>query len=308
MSSRGLFVLLPVCAALALPATAQDWKGLGRMEGRVLDADGKPIPDVTVKLDLPARGGGTALKTDKKGKWAIGGIAAGSWNIDLEAPGYTPKKISVSLPAESTRIPPVEVKLDRAAPQGPPPEVLEAVKKGDEFYKAGQYAEARAEYEKLLVLKPDLAQNLHMLIARCYSQEENFAKELEHLQKILDADPGNAAIKNLMAQEALKGGLVDKATELLKTLDESSVKDPNVFFNIAVLFLNKQKNEEAVSYLTKAITLDPTYVDAYFQRGLVYMGLQKYAESKADLKKLLELTPTGPQADTAKKALASLPK
>jgi len=308
MSSRGLFVLLPVCAALALPATAQDWKGLGRMEGRVLDADGKPIPDVTVKLDLPARGGGTTLKTDKKGKWAIGGIAAGSWNIDLEAPGYTPKKISVSLPAESTRIPPVEVKLDRAAPQGPPPEVLEAVKKGDEFYKAGQYAEARAEYEKLLVLKPDLAQNLHMLIARCYSQEENFAKELEHLQKILDADPGNAAIKNLMAQEALKGGLVDKATELLKTLDESSVKDPNVFFNIAVLFLNKQKNEEAVSYLTKAITLDPTYVDAYFQRGLVYMGLQKYAESKADLKKLLELTPTGPQADTAKKALASLPK
>jgi len=78
-------------AALAAPAAAQDWKGIGRFEGRVVDADGKPIEGATVKLDLPERGGGTSVKTDKKGKWAIGGIAAGQWNVDVEAAGYAPK-------------------------------------------------------------------------------------------------------------------------------------------------------------------------------------------------------------------------
>jgi hypothetical protein len=54
----------------------------------------------------------------------------------------------VPLPSEITRIPPVEVKLDK--PAGPPPELLEALTNGDAAFKAGRYAEARAEYEKAL--------------------------------------------------------------------------------------------------------------------------------------------------------------
>lgn len=308
MSYRSLLVSLPVCIALALPAAAQDWKGMGRMEGQVLDPDGKPVPDVSVKLDLPSRGGGTSTKTDKKGRWALGGIAAGAWSIDFEAPGFAVKKVTVTLASESYRLPPVVVKLEKAAPKGPPPEVLQALEKGDAFFKAGQYAEARGEYEKLLVMKPELAKDLHLQIARCYSQEQNVPKELEYLQKVLDADPTNADIKNLMAQEALKAGMVDQAMALLKTLDESAIKDPNVFFNIGVLLLNAQKSAEAADYFTKSVTVDPAYVDGYFQRGLTYLGLQKYAESKADFQKVMELAPSGPQAETAKKALESLPK
>src|SRR6185295_7934775 len=125
--------LLLVAAALLLagPALAQDWKGMGRLEGRVLDADGKPLPDVSVKLNLPSRGGGTTVKTDKKGHWAIGGITSGAWQVDLEAPGFVIKKITINLPSESARLAPVEVKLDKAAPAGPPPEVREALEKGD---------------------------------------------------------------------------------------------------------------------------------------------------------------------------------
>src|SRR5262245_35763010 len=131
--------------ALALPAAAQDWKGLGRLEGKVTDPGGAPLADARVKLELPSRGGGPAvIKPDKKGHWAVGGIAAGNWNLDIEADGFTSKSLKVSLPAESARLPPVEVKLERAAPQGPPPEVMAALSKGDEAYKAGRYPEARA--------------------------------------------------------------------------------------------------------------------------------------------------------------------
>ena len=300
------FVLVVAALTLAGPVLAQDWKGMGRLEGRVLDSDGKPLPDVTVKMNLPSRGGGTTIKTDKKGHWAIGGIASGAWEVDLAAPGYAVKKITINLPSESARVAPVDVKLDKAAPTGPPPEVREALEKGDAAFKEGRFADARAEYEKLLAMRPDLANTLYRQIAFTYSREGNYAKSVEYLDKLVQSDPADTNLKLLAAQEALRGGLLDKGLELLKGIDDSSIKEPEVFYNVAALLLNAQKPEEAIRYLTKAVTVDPAYVDGYFQRGLAYLGLQKTAEAKADFQKVVELAPAGPQAETAKKALQQL--
>ena len=89
---------------LAAPLAAQDWKGMGRLEGKVLDPDGKPIEGATVKLDLPERGGGgPTAKTDKKGKWAVGGIVGGRWNADIEAAGFVLKKVYDPPPVASPR-------------------------------------------------------------------------------------------------------------------------------------------------------------------------------------------------------------
>jgi Tfp pilus assembly protein PilF len=303
---------LPVCvlalAMLVLPlaAAAQDWRGMGRLEGRVLGPDGRPVADAVVKLELPSRGGATAVKTDKNGRWAVGGIAAGAWSVGVEADGFTSRKTTVRLPNEGTRVPPVEMKLDRAMPQGPPPEVLAAVSKGDEAYKAGRFAEARTEYEKLLALRPDLAVTLHELIARCYSQEGNYPKAVEHLQALIDADPKNQNTRLLVAQEALRGGMLDKGLELLKGLDESQIKNPEIYYNVAVILLNQKKPEEALGYLTKSVTLEPAYVDGYFQRALTYLQLQKLAEARADFQRVLDLSPNGREAETARKALEQL--
>lgn len=297
---------LAFVVAVAAPVHAQDWKGMGRMEGKVTDDKGAPVAGATVKLEREGYGDGTTLKTDKKGRWAIAGIAAATWNADIEAPGFAPKKISINLPSESSRLAPVEVKLDKAQASGPPPEVLQALEKGEAAYKDGRFADARAEFEKLLALRPDLAPTIHQRIGFAYIQEKEYAKGLEHLQKVLDADPSNSVVRGVMAQAALEGGMLDRGMELLKGIDESTVKSPDLFFNIGVNFVNANKQEEAIAYFTKAVTLDPSYADGYFRRGLAYMGLGKMAEAKADLNKLVELQPTGPQADLAKKALEQI--
>lgn len=295
-----------VALALASPALAQDWKGTGRFEGRVTDAEGKPIPDAVVKLDNPERGGGPTLKTDKKGRWVAGGVVGGTWNADIEAPGYVPRKISIPLPGESARLAPIEVKLEKAAPKGPPPEVVAALHKGEDAYKAGRFAEARAEYEKLLALRPDLATTIHQQIGFAYVQEKEYAKGLEHLQKVLDAEPGNVMVRGIMAQAALEGGMLDRGMELVKGIDQSDLKNADLFFNIGVNFVNANKPEEAITYFTKAVAIDPAYADAYFRRGLAYMTVGKMAEAKADFAKLLELQPSGPQADLALKAIEQI--
>lgn len=306
-----------LAAALALawgaPGAAQDWKGVGRFEGKVTDAEGKPIVGATVKLELPARGGGTTIKTDKKGRWAIAGVAAGTWYVDVTAEGYAARQVSLNLASESARIPPMEIKLEKAGPPPPPPELLAAVQKGDEAYKAGRYAEARAEYEKVLALRPDLAPTLHELIARCYSQEGNYAKSVEHLEQVLKAQPDNVNLRVLIAQEALRGGMLDKGLTLLRGLNEGAITDPEIFYNVGVILRNQPdaatdpaKGAMAVEYFTKAIALDPAYVDGYMQRGLAYLGMQKLAEAKADFQKVVELAPGSSQAELANKALSQL--
>jgi tetratricopeptide (TPR) repeat protein len=300
----GLVAALSLLAAA--PTHAQDWKGQGRLEGKVLGSDGAPIVGATVKLDNPGRGGGPTIKTDKKGKWAYFGLVAGSWNIDVEAPGYATRKISIDLPSESARRSPVEIRLETAGPPPIPPEVLEAVRKADEAYKGGRFAEAKAEYEKLLALRPDLAATVHQQLGFSLIQLKKYPEALEHLQKVLDADPGNQQVRAIMAQAALEGGLIDRATGLLESLDEKTVRDPDVFFNIGVNFLNAGRPEDAIAYFGRAIALDAAYVDGYFRRGLAYLQLGRPAEAKADLKKVLELTPTGPQAELAQKAIEQL--
>jgi tetratricopeptide (TPR) repeat protein len=298
-------VAVLVGAGAAAPLAAQDWKGMGRLEGRVLDPDGKPVEGAAVTLDLPERGGGgPTAKSDKKGRWAVGGIVGGSWNADINAAGYVLKKITIPLPSESARVPPIEVRLERAQPAGPAPELLAAVSKGDEAYKAGRYAEARAEYEKVLALKPELSATLHEMIARCFSQEGDHARAADHLQKVLDADPTNVKLKVLLAQEALSGGLVDRGMALLKELDDGSVTDPDVYYNVAVLLMNQRRTDDALPFLTKSVALDAKFVDGYFQRGLLLLGAGKAAEAKADFQKVLELAPPdSPQAQTARTAL-----
>jgi tetratricopeptide (TPR) repeat protein len=293
-----------LCLASASAAAAQDWKGSARVQGKVTDPDGKPIEGALVKLELP-QAGGTELKTNKKGEWAILGLASGEWHIDVSAQGYEPKAISVSLAYES-RTKPIEVKLERAKPKGPPPEVVAALEKAEKAYKEGRFDEARAEYEKLLALRPDLAGQIHQQIGFAYVQQKQYAQAVEHLEKAIAAAPDRPELKVIAAQAALEGGMLDKGRELLAQADPALLTNPDQLFNIAVAFLNGGATEEAITYLTKAVTADPAYVDGYYRRALAYLGLGKMEESKADLKKVIELDPTGPQGEAAKKALAQI--
>jgi tetratricopeptide (TPR) repeat protein len=303
-------VLAPVLAGLVLAAgtgaAAQDWKGTGRLEGRVTDAEGKPIANAAVKLDLSARSGGPAVKTDKNGKWAYLGLVAGEWKVDVSADGYAARQVKVSMPSEGARVPPVEVKLDKTAPKAPPPEVLQALSRAEDAYKAERYEVAIAEYEKLLALRPDLAATIHQQIGFANIRLRRYEPALTHLQKTLDADPGNVQIRAIAAQAALAGGMLARGLELLKGIDEASIKSPDLFFDIGVAFLNASHPEPAIVYFTKAITVDPRYADGYFRRALAYIQANRIAEARADLATVLTLTPDGPQADAARKTLDDL--
>jgi protocatechuate 3,4-dioxygenase beta subunit len=83
------------------------------VEGRVTDASGAPIADAEVKVDVPGEGmmrmaaqfmGGIfrSGRTDGDGRYRVTGLPAGTRTVTAEADGFLDKKVTVTLPAESS--------------------------------------------------------------------------------------------------------------------------------------------------------------------------------------------------------------
>ena len=298
------FLLTVFAAALAAPLLAQDWKGMGRLQGRVNDPDGKPVAGASVKLDCPSRGGGATVVTDKKGNWAYMGLAACNWTIEVKAEGFSPLTTVAAMASDQIRMNPIDVKLEK--PKGPPPELLEAVKKGDEAFQAQNWVVARENYEKILALRPDLGPQVYQKLAQAYAGEKNPAKAIEYLELSISADPSRMDLRFAAAQSALEAGLNEKGLEFLNGIDDAAVKGPDGYYNIAIYYLRKSDAQGAIAYFSKAILKDPKLGDAYYWRAMSYIRDGKLAEAKIDFQKVLEVDPAGPNAEKAKKALEQL--
>ncbi len=295
--SRILAALLATLVVLAtLPAAAQDWVGKGRLEGIVRDQDGKPIQGASVKLRLPDRPNeGPDLKSDARGRWSKFGLRGGEWKVTIEAPGFQPGDIVITV-SEVQRANPIDYKMapvpkaTEQAPSGLPPEVLEAVKAGNEALEQKRWGDARTAFEKVLPMAPDNV-GLLMALARSYSGEGKTGDAVEMLKKVTKKDASNWGAWMLMANMLLEKGMLEEGRAALEHVPQQSVTDPNIFINVGVLFMNQKKNDEAEGYFTKAVEVAPAQYDPYYYRGLARIALGKHAEAKADLRKVVEMAP-----------------
>jgi tetratricopeptide (TPR) repeat protein len=299
--------VVAVVLALSGAGLAQEWRGMGRVAGKVTDEQGNPIEGVTVKAMLPSSSNrGPEVKSNRKGDWAIAGIARGDWALDFVKEGYETKSISVSI-SETSRIPPVEVQLVKAAPKvDPNQEIKEKLTRASTLMTAKQFAEARAIYEELSSRYPEVKQ-FQPLIARTYYGEGNKAKAIEHLRAASEKDPENVEVTLLLGNVLMEEGQTAEGKKILESIDESRVTDPTIYLNVGIGMINEGKHAEAVTWFDKAIARFPEHPDAYYYRGISYLSLNRGDEAKADLEKFVATAPAdAPELVTAKKILETL--
>lgn len=284
---------------MAAIASAQGWRGMGRVAGKVTDESGKPLAGVTVKLNLPGAGG-TEVKTDKKGEWTLGGIARGMWQIDFSLDTYEGRQISVMV-QELSRIPPIEIVLK----QNESSVVRLEVQKAAALANEKKWAEARAVYEDILAKHPNYS-GVYPFLAQTYYAEKNYEQAIKYLKQAVDKDPGDQTNKMLLANVLMETGQLDEGRKVMDTVDDAQIQDPAVYVNIGINLLNQNKAAEALPYFEKAITRFPNVGDAYYYRALVKLQQGDTAGTKADLTKFLELAPNSPDAPAARKALEQL--
>ncbi len=318
MRARKPAIILTFLTAAALVggiARAQDWhQGRGRLEGTITSAAGAPIAGATVALRY--QGAGPDLKTDKKGHWAILGLVGGSWDADISAPGFQPRKISVSV-SEINRNPPVNLALEPEAKQAAPSteiqvggktiskEAAAAIEKGNAASKAKNYAEAEENYLKAL---PELPDNPSLLsnLALNYYFDNKPDQALTFARRTVAADPQNTSAWLMISELELQKGNLDAGQEALAKVPAERITSPEPYLNLGILFYNKKKLAEADDAFTKAIAKKPDLAEAYYYRGLARYQAKRMAEARADLQKSIELDPSGKDADTARELLKTM--
>jgi tetratricopeptide (TPR) repeat protein len=134
-----------------------------------------------------------------------------------------------------------------------------------------------------------------------------------------DKDPNAtknlAAYYNNLADALYKAKKIDDA---VKTYELAAQADPSQvaqsYFNIGAVLTNSGRPDEANAAFDKCLAADPTRAEAYYQKGINLLGKATLQGDKTvappgtaeAFQKYLELSPTGPNADSAKALLASM--
>jgi tetratricopeptide (TPR) repeat protein len=317
---------IPAFLVLVLIATglhAQAWRGNARVQGTVTDVKtGKAVSGAKVMLRLQKGGtGGPDVVTNDAGKWSVLGLANGPWNIDVEAPGYVTRQLSLAI-VEGARIPPMKIELEAAEVVAPvedtpapqqvqiggvdvSPDVAAAVEAGNALLGEQKYKEAVEQYEKAYpVLSSNLA--LKVALARAYYGAGNLKKSVLLLNEAYEVDPTNIPNVMLLAQLLLEDGQLDRGREIIEKLPAGTLSDPTALINIGILLLNKKQPTVAGEYFTKAIAIDANHAESYYFRGLAEIQTNQMKAARVDLEKVIALAPDSSEAKEAKEMLKSI--
>lgn len=304
---KSLFMIVALLVAMAAVAS-EDWRGQQRLSGILVDKKtGAPVAGAKLKLRIEKGShGGPDVVSDKNGKWAVLGLAAANWDIDIEAPGYVVKQVGpVGLMIGQT-MPTMKIEMEPQAASEPSSaepaheevkiggtavskEIADAVEAGNNFLQAGKFKEAVTEFEKAY---PTLSGNvsLKFALARAYYGAGDLKKAIVLLDEVYKADPANTQNATLLANMLLEDGQLEAGKKIIDALPAGSV-DINSLLNAGILLLNKKQSAAAMEYFTKAISIAPARWEGYYYRGRAYIESGKKKLSKPDFEKVIELAP-----------------
>jgi tetratricopeptide (TPR) repeat protein len=155
---------------------------------------------------------------------------------------------------------------------------------------------------------------------RLDSAVESYQKAVDLKKATPDKDPAKqaqnlAAYYNNLADAYYKAKKIDDA---VKTYELSAQTDPSAagqaYFNIGAVLTNSGRPDEANAAFDKCLAADPNKAEAYYQKGLNLLGKATLQGDKTiappgtaeAFQKYLELSPTGPNAQSAKDLLTTL--
>ncbi len=325
-------LLLPaVCLTLSAEST-------GRISGKVMTQDKKPIPGAKIVLKRTDRNWSKELTSDKHGAFLQVGLDPVLYDITVSAEGYVTfveqqQKIPLAdvllkeftlLTPEQARAAAVANGTAQVAPEDPAAAAdsagRDAFNKIIPLYNEMKYSEAlpgaEDSYKKLndaqANLKDEAAKTevvqLLPKVARVYGiclalGSDRKAEAEPFLTKALTDNPKDERALAGMVEVAKAKG--DKAAEqkYQGELDAIHGPNPDVIYNKAVEAFNAGKTKEAKAELQKVQQLDPKYPEAYYLLAMVEFGEMNLKGTKQNLEKYLELAPNGKNAATAREML-----
>jgi tetratricopeptide (TPR) repeat protein len=152
------------------------------------------------------------------------------------------------------------------------------IKKGNEFFKAGQYQAALASYQVAMRLDPaqkKLYKNVGMTYMAMYQPGskhpkdlEFAAKAIENLKIYLDAFPDDKRAREFLVSMYLATDRFDDAIAFYQQRLQADPKDTKAIQSLAAMYFKKGDFDKAVEWLQKRAALEPNNPEAYLMIGV----------------------------------------
>lgn len=178
---------------------------------------------------------------------------------------------------------------------------------GDSYLQEQQFAQARQRFEQALPhVGAEGLSPLYLAIARTYDQEGDRAQAIAAVEKALETTPDDVQAIQLIADLLSREGRDEEAEAYLQKLPEDTKLPPDMLLNVGIRLYNEQKYDQALENFNRVVAQNPDLPEAYYYRGLVYLGREANDQARADFEKLIELAPDSQQAAEAREFLTYL--
>ncbi len=150
-----------------------------------------------------------------------------------------------------------------------------------------QLLKAAEHMEQAVRLLPDDAR-LRMRLAVLYNATNRRADALVELKRAIEADPKFAPVYNLLGQIHITSGDFPKAIEAREAYARLLPDEAEPYQALAHTYQQKQQFDKAVEYYTRALKINPDYINVYRRRGDAKFFSGDIAGARADYRAGLE--------------------
>ncbi|HEU4729272.1 MAG TPA: tetratricopeptide repeat protein [Kofleriaceae bacterium] len=160
--------------------------------------------------------------------------------------------------------------------------------------RAGHKKEARADYEAALKATEEDDPNRKDAAARLASllrDAGEFDDAVEVLRNTVRVSGTNSKIYTELGLIYIAQKRLELAQLVLARAAELDAKDPAIYNAFAVLALRQGKAQEAFERFDQAVSLDPSYIDARFNKAAVLLDAGDYQRAKVELTTIVEKRP-----------------
>jgi tetratricopeptide (TPR) repeat protein len=160
--------------------------------------------------------------------------------------------------------------------------------------RGGRKKDARADYEAALKATDEDDPNRKDAAARLASLLRDggeFDDAVEVLRDTVRVSGINARIYTELGLIYIAQKRLELAQLVLAKAAELDAKDPAIYNAFAVLALRQGKAQEAFERFDQAVSLDPSYLDARFNKAAVLLDAGDYTRAKAELTTIVEKRP-----------------
>ena len=157
-------------------------------------------------------------------------------------------------------------------------------------FRAGEYGEARAAYEKVLQARPDDPRVMAPL-GTCYLKTHQVKTAGELLAGHLKSHPENTAARLVLARALIRQAEFDAAATQLQQVLKADPNSLMAQYNLGFLAYRRHDYEGAVEHLKATLALRPDHPEAHYTLGLTYMAQERYPEAVAELQEAVRIDP-----------------